>query len=243
VFRKLVGKFVTPDMSRQAELNILAAGAPVSDDVFKKLAGRFVKPDIPRKVALYIFAPGAPLKSGIGFVVNATIAFAFKNISMYALAVAGVLLNDPSVWHVYVFVLNVPEKRAWYVLDEFVHDPRNDTYELAAASVIVLDVYPRHTPSPGSYCAAFVTEGVIPRTRFVGKTPVRNRIVKSFVTTVEPAAVTVDVVACRRIAFVVQGITAACTAAATASPHATPIIHRLIMESPLARRHLSRTTQ
>jgi hypothetical protein len=44
----------------------------------------------------------------------------------------------------------------------------------------------------------------------------------------------VDVLACHRIAFVVHGITAACTAAATASPPATAIIHRLIMESPLA---------
>jgi hypothetical protein len=144
---------------------------------------------------------------------------------------------------VYVLVLKVPEKRDWYVLDEFVHAPRNDTYELAAASVIVLDVYPRHTPSPGSYCAAFVTEGVIPRIRFVGKTPVRNRIVKSLVTATGVTTVTVDVLACHRIAFVVHGITAAEAAAATASPHVTPIAHRLIMESPLATRHLSRTTQ
>jgi hypothetical protein len=120
------------------------------------------------------------------------------------------------------------------VRDEFVHAPRNEIYELAAASVIVLDVYPRHTPSPGSYCAAFVTDGVMPRTRFVGNTPVRNRIVKSFVTAAGTTAVTVDVVAYTRIAFVAHGMTEACTAAATANPHATPIIHRLIMVSPLA---------
>jgi hypothetical protein len=129
------------------------------------------------------------------------------------------------------------------VLDELVHAPRNEIYELAAASVIVRELYPRHTPSPGSYSAAFVLEGVMPRIRFVGKTPVRNRIVKSFVTATGPAAVTVDVLACHRIAFVVHGMTEACTAAATASPHATPIIHRLIMASPLATLGLSRTTQ
>jgi hypothetical protein len=134
-------------------------------------------------------------------------------------------------------VLNVLEKSDWYALDEFVHDPRKEMYELAVASVIVRDVNPRHTPSPGSYCAALVTEGVSPRIRFVGKTPVKNRIVKSFVTTAGVTSVTVDVLACHRIAFVVHGITAACTAAATASPHVTPIIHRhrLVMVSPLAR--------
>jgi hypothetical protein len=47
-------------------------------------------------------------------------------------------------------------------------------------------------------------------------------------------AVTVDVLACHRIAFVVHGMIEACTAAATASPPATAIIHRLIMASPLA---------
>jgi hypothetical protein len=133
-------------------------------------------------------------------------------------------------------VLKVPEKSAWYVLDEFVHDPRKEIYELAVASVIVLDVKPYHAPSPGSYCAAFVTEGVNPRIRFVGKTPVRNLIVKSLVTATGVTTVTVDVLACHRIAFVVHGITAADAAAPTASPHVTAIIHRhrLIMESPLA---------
>jgi hypothetical protein len=130
------------------------------------------------------------------------------------------------------------------VRDEFVHAPRKEIYELAAASVIVLDVKPRHTPSPGSYCAAFVTDGVMPRIRFVGNVPVRNRIVKSFAPPAGAAAVTVDVVACTRIAFVVHGMTEACTAAATASPTETPIIHRLIiMESPLATLGLSRTTR
>jgi hypothetical protein len=109
--------------------------------------------------------------------------------------------------------------------------------------VIVRDVKPRHAPSPGSYSAAFVLEGVSPKIRFVGKTPVRNRIVKSFVTATGPAAVTVAVLACHRIAFVVHGMTAADAAAATASPTATAIIHRFIMVSPLATRHLSRTTR
>jgi hypothetical protein len=102
--------------------------------------------------------------------------------------------------------------------------------------VIVRDVKPRHTPSPESYSAKFVTEGVIPRIRFVGKTPVRNRIVKSLVTAAGVTTVTVDVLACNLIALLVHGITAADAAAPTASPPATPIIHRhrLIMESPLA---------
>jgi hypothetical protein len=60
----------------------------------------FVNPVMPLQKLLNISVAGDPVKSGIGFVVNETIVFAFKNISLYALAVAGVLLNDPSVWHV-----------------------------------------------------------------------------------------------------------------------------------------------
>jgi hypothetical protein len=48
------------------------------------------------------------------------------------------LEKEPSVWHVYAAELKVPRKRASYVLDEFVHAPRNEIYELPAASVIVL---------------------------------------------------------------------------------------------------------
>jgi hypothetical protein len=36
---------------------------------------------MPLNVERYIFAAGAPVKVGIGFVVNETIVFAFKNMS------------------------------------------------------------------------------------------------------------------------------------------------------------------
>jgi hypothetical protein len=127
--------------------------------------------------------------------------------------------------------------RESYVLDEFVHEPRKEIYVLPAASVIVRAEYTRQTPSPGSYCAAFVTEGVRPTVRVAGKVPVRNRIVKSLVTPEGvggTTSVTVDVPACQRIALTVHGMTDACTAAPTASPPTAVIIHRFIMESPLA---------
>jgi hypothetical protein len=44
--------------------------------VFRKPAGMFVRPDMPEHTDRNISAAGAPVKSGIGFVVKETIAFA-----------------------------------------------------------------------------------------------------------------------------------------------------------------------